>query len=90
MTPFFVLFSLLNCFVVINVLLDFILFIYLFSRWCRFDEAGDFEEVILRFALNIWDQIEKCSTFSTSMDKVSKIFILCFISCQLILCSFST
>ncbi|KAL0562327.1 hypothetical protein IC582_002781 [Cucumis melo] len=35
-----------------------------------FDEAGDFEEVILRFALNIWDQIEKCSTFNTLMDKV--------------------
>ncbi|XP_038898521.1 MMS19 nucleotide excision repair protein homolog isoform X2 [Benincasa hispida] len=35
-----------------------------------FDEAGDFEEVILQFALNIWDQIEKCSTLSTLMDKV--------------------
>ncbi|XP_022154542.1 MMS19 nucleotide excision repair protein homolog isoform X3 [Momordica charantia] len=31
------------------------------------DEAGDFEEVIMRLALNIWDQIEKCLVFSASM-----------------------
>ncbi|XP_023547397.1 MMS19 nucleotide excision repair protein homolog isoform X1 [Cucurbita pepo subsp. pepo] len=34
-----------------------------------FDEAGDVEEVILRITFNIWDQIEKCLVFSTSMDK---------------------